>query len=203
MWYPLAAGIHRDRVGKENVIRDVPLSIFFNNGDSWTSGPKHWDISRCCRCHHFPSPWSHIITKIFETTHATSERYILYCGALSIRATRSAPNDAFQPWGSTGGNETDGNEKRSKEERETRSMRGRIFERPHSLLEISCNFNSCGFWVSRRRKISETPARIVIDELCLTETGISRGYAYIYVCTAVNPDLSAGCIWKFHFDEYP
>lgn len=97
MWDTLVAGIHRDRVGKENVIRDVPLSIFFNNGDSWTSGPKHWDISRCCRCHHFPSPWSHIITKIFETAHATSERYILHCRALSIRATRSTPNDAFQP----------------------------------------------------------------------------------------------------------
>lgn len=123
-----------------------------HNGDSWTKGPKHWDISRCCLCHHRPTP---LAQHYYENIWNYSSAYLwkIYPGIVSRIAK---PNNVCQlrideRWRA-------GGKRRKRDQGIDLSLFLSI-----SLLEISCNFDSRGVQVSRGREIFGTPARIVVD----------------------------------------
>lgn len=123
-----------------------------HNGDSWTKGPKHWDISRCCLCHRRPTP---LAQHYYENIWNYSSAYLwkIYPRIVSRIAK---PNNVCQlrideRWRACG----------EREENEIEESKDPSLS--FSLLEISCNFDSRGVQVSRGREIFGTPARIVVD----------------------------------------
>lgn len=125
-----------------------------HNGDSWTKGPKHWDISPLLPL----SPSTHplgptLLRKYLKLLLRLPVKDIsLYC--VPNRETKQRlPTE--NRWRAGGKSET---KTRSRNRRRSLSLSLSI-----SLLEISCNFDSRGVQVSRGREIFGTPARIVVD----------------------------------------